>query len=192
MLYRKMEGKTCSSFSQYLYLSDLCKFFFFFFFFFLFCLKTPMAYGSSQVTGRIGAIAAGLCHSPTAWDLSHVGSLQHSSWQHQIPDPLSKARNQTCVLIDTSQICFCWATMGTPCKFFFTSWVCYNLTQFRHWDSIRESIRFHRLRVQSHEATPHLRCQSQVVGPQASTTSVQLGHKSEVPMTSTLLDSVIC
>ena len=88
--------------------------FLFLFFFFLFCLKTPMAYGSSQVTGRIGAIAAGLCHSPTAWDLSHVGSLQHSSWQHQIPDPLSKARNQTCILMDTSRICFHYATAGTP------------------------------------------------------------------------------
>ena len=37
--------------------------------------------------------------------------------QHRIPDPLSEARDRTCVLMDTSQICFHWATMGTPCTF---------------------------------------------------------------------------
>ena len=29
-------------------------------------------------------------------------------------NPLSEAGDQTCVLVDTSQIYFCWATMGTP------------------------------------------------------------------------------
>ena len=27
------------------------------------------------------------------WDLSHVCDLHHSSWQRQIPDPLSEARD---------------------------------------------------------------------------------------------------
>ena len=27
---------------------------------------------------------------------------------------LSKAKDQTCILKDASQICFCWAMMGTP------------------------------------------------------------------------------
>ena len=45
---------------------------------------------------------------------SHFCSLQHSSWQYQILNPLSKARDQTCILVDASQICFCWATVGTP------------------------------------------------------------------------------
>ena len=40
-----------------------------------------MAYGSSQARGRIGATAAG---------------LYHSSWQCQILNPLSEARDQTC------------------------------------------------------------------------------------------------
>ena len=30
----------------------------------------------------------------------------HSSWQHQILNPLGKARNQTHVLIDTSQVSY--------------------------------------------------------------------------------------
>ena len=29
-------------------------------------------------------------------------------------NPLSKARGQTCVLMDTSHICYCWTITGTP------------------------------------------------------------------------------
>ena len=34
-------------------------------------------------------------------DPSHICDLHHSSQQHQILDPLNKARDQTCVLMDT-------------------------------------------------------------------------------------------
>ena len=47
-------------------------------------------------------------------DLSHIWDLHHSSQQHWIPDTLSKARDQTRILKDTSQISFYFATMGTP------------------------------------------------------------------------------
>ena len=47
-------------------------------------------------------------------DPSCVCDLHHSSWQHWIPDSLSKARDRTCILMDTSQIHFCCATTGTP------------------------------------------------------------------------------
>ena len=40
-------------------------------------------------------------------DPSHVCSLHRSSWQLWILNPLSEARNGTCVLMDASQICFC-------------------------------------------------------------------------------------
>ena len=40
--------------------------------------------------------------------------LHHSSWQHQILNPLSKARDQTCIFMNTSQVRYCWATTGTP------------------------------------------------------------------------------
>ena len=46
--------------------------------------------------------------------LSHVCELHHSSWQCQILNPLSKARDWTHVLMDTGQIHFQWAMMGTP------------------------------------------------------------------------------
>ena len=50
----------------------------------------------------------------TKWDPSCVCNLHHSSQQHWILNPLSEARNWTRILMDTSQICFCWATMRTP------------------------------------------------------------------------------
>jgi len=40
-------------------------------------------------------------------DPSLVCKLHHSSWQRQILNPPSKARDQTCVLMDASQIRFC-------------------------------------------------------------------------------------
>ena len=53
------------------------------------------------------------------WDPSYICDLHHSSWQRQIFDPLSKARDQTCVLMDTRQVPFCYITVGTPEGFFF-------------------------------------------------------------------------
>ena len=77
------------------------------FFFGLFAISwaVPAAYGGSQARGRMGAVAASLHHSH-----SNVGSesdLYHSSRQCQILNPLSKARDQTCLLTDTSQVLNC-------------------------------------------------------------------------------------
>ena len=85
-----------------------------------FCLfrAEPMAYENSQARGRIRAAAASLYTTATAtWDPSHLCNLYHRSRQHWILNPLSKARNQTCVLMDTSQIRFHWTVMGTPIPF---------------------------------------------------------------------------
>ena len=84
-----------------------------FFFFFCFFRATPVVYGGSQARGRIGATAAGLTHRETR-GLSHVCDLYHRSRQRWIHDPLSKARDRTCILIDTSRIHFHCATTGTP------------------------------------------------------------------------------
>ena len=46
--------------------------------------------------------------------LSHDHDLHQSSQQHQILDPLSKARDQTHILMDSSRVHFHCATMGTP------------------------------------------------------------------------------
>ena len=77
---------------------------FIYFLYFLLFMVTAAAYGSSQARGRIGAIAAGLHHSCSNADLSHVCDLHSSSWQHQILNPLSKAGDQTCILMDPSRV----------------------------------------------------------------------------------------
>ena len=63
------------------------------------------------------------CATTTAmWDPSHICHLHHSSQQHRISNPLSEARDQTCVLIDAIQIHFHWAMAGTPNHNFF-DWI---------------------------------------------------------------------
>ena len=47
-------------------------------------------------------------------DPSCVCDLHHGSQQHQILNPLSKARDRTCVLMVTNCIGFRCATVGTP------------------------------------------------------------------------------
>ena len=47
-------------------------------------------------------------------DQSPVWNLHHNSWQCQIFNPLSEARDWTRNLMVRSQICFHCATMGTP------------------------------------------------------------------------------
>ena len=61
------------------------------FFLFVFCVftATPKAYGNSQARGPIGTT---------------VAILHHSSQQHWILNPLSKARDQTHVLMDPSRV----------------------------------------------------------------------------------------
>ena len=40
----------------------------------------------------------------TTPDPSHVCDLQHHSWQHRILNPLSKARDQTAMVVDPGQV----------------------------------------------------------------------------------------
>ena len=63
-------------------------------FLFLFCLfrAVPVAYGSSQARGQLGAVAAGLHHS------------HNSTRSEPVLNPLNKAREWTRVLMDTSWV----------------------------------------------------------------------------------------
>ena len=47
-------------------------------------------------------------------DPSCIFDRHHSSWQHQMPSPLSEARDRTRNLMVPSRICFHCAMMGTP------------------------------------------------------------------------------
>ena len=49
-------------------------------------------------------------------DLSCICNLHYSSQQHQILNPLSQARDQTYILMDTVGLLICCATTGTPKK----------------------------------------------------------------------------
>jgi len=75
-------------------------------FFFFFLRATPMAYGGSQARGQNGAIAAGHSHSHSNARSEPGLDLHHSSQQRLILKPVSETRDQTCILTDTSQICF--------------------------------------------------------------------------------------
>ena len=45
-----------------------------------------------------------LAYATAMWDPSHICNLCHSSWQHWILKPLSRARYQTHILMDTIQV----------------------------------------------------------------------------------------
>ena len=60
-----------------------------------------MAYGISQTRGQIGTVTDGLYHSHSNAALSHIFDLHCSLRQHQILNPLSEARDQTHILMDT-------------------------------------------------------------------------------------------
>ena len=47
-------------------------------------------------------------------DPSHIFDLHHSSWQCRAPDPLIKARDGACILVNTSWIRWHCTTTGTP------------------------------------------------------------------------------
>ena len=53
-------------------------------------------------------------------DLSRIGDLHYCSWQHRIFNPLSKARDQTFIFMDASQISFLLSHIGSPCVSLFT------------------------------------------------------------------------
>ena len=70
-----------------------------------------VAYGSSQL-GVKSELQLPATATATP-DPSFIYHLHHSSQQHQILNPLSEARNQTHDLMDTSWVCYHWATVGT-------------------------------------------------------------------------------
>ena len=41
------------------------------------------------------------------WNLRHLSDLHHTSQQCWILNPMSEARDQTCILTDTSWVCYC-------------------------------------------------------------------------------------
>ena len=59
--------------------------------------------------GLIRATVAGLCHCHSKLGSKLILRPTPQLWQCQILNPLSKARVWTCILMDTSQVRYCWA-----------------------------------------------------------------------------------
>ena len=91
-------------------------------FFFFFCLfrATPMAYGDSQARVESELQLLAYSTATATSNPSRICDLHHSSQQHQVCNPLSKARDWTHILIDPSWVHNHWAMMGTPfvCLFY--------------------------------------------------------------------------
>ena len=89
------------------------------FFSFLFCFLMPkqrhMEIPSLEVKWELQLEA--YTTAPATWDRSCVCDLHHSLRQPWIPDPLREARDQTCLLADTSQVRFHCAARGTHTLF---------------------------------------------------------------------------
>jgi len=71
---------------------------------------SPLTYGHSQTRGQIRAYAT----ATSTRDQSRTCDLHHSSQQRQILNPLSEARDPTCILMDTSRILVRCTTTGIP------------------------------------------------------------------------------
>ena len=72
-------------------------------FFFILFTATPVAYGSSLSRDQIRAATGAYATAVATLDLSHICHLHHSLHQCRIFNPLNEARNQTHILLDTSQ-----------------------------------------------------------------------------------------
>ena len=92
-------------------------------------------------------------------DPSYVCNLHHSSQQCRILNPLSKAKDQTHIFMDTSWVHYCWATMGTPILIpFFVCFVCLFLVMLCNslmWD----------LYSQTKDWTPAASCETNLKTP---------------------------
>ena len=115
-------------------------------FFFLFRTE-PVARGSSQARGHLRAAASGLHHSHSNSGPEPPLRPAYSLWQHWILNPLSKARDWTHILTDTSQVRYCWATKGTPRILLLSQLKARQREIFLFLISVREVGSQHRLRA---------------------------------------------
>ena len=78
--------------------------------FFLLFRAVPVAYGSFQAGVKSELQLLAYATATATPDPSRVWDLHHSSRQCRISDPLSEARDRTCILMDTSRFHYHWVT----------------------------------------------------------------------------------
>ena len=67
-------------------------------------MTTAVVFGGSQARGRTKAAAEAYTTATATQDLNLICNVHHSSWQHGILNPLSKARDGTLIFMDTSRV----------------------------------------------------------------------------------------
>ena len=82
--------------------------------YFLFCMATPAVYKVPRLGAKSELQLPGFATATAKPDLSFICNLHHSTWQCQILNTLSEAKDRTPILMDTSWVHYCWPTMGTP------------------------------------------------------------------------------
>ena len=65
-------------------------------------MAAPVAYGSSQARGRIRAAAGAYTTATATPDPRYICDLRYSLQQCWILNPLSEARDQTCIFTETT------------------------------------------------------------------------------------------
>ena len=112
----------CSPWSliQALHYNNFFISFFLFFFFFCFLGLYPKHMEGPRLGVKSKLQLSVYTTATATQDPSHIFNIHRSSQQHQILNPpRGKARDWARILLDTSRICFCCATMGTPNVFYF-------------------------------------------------------------------------
>ena len=107
-------------------------------FFLVFFRATRSAYGVSQARDQMGAAALAYAAATATQDPSHICDLHQCSRQCQILNPLSEARDGTCVLMDASQILFRepWQELPLPTLFkHFLTFRCVKILQISYCTS---------------------------------------------------------
>ena len=100
ILYAGTAILTISETSEYHIYLFLCAFFFFSFFHAHGIWMFPGSQARSQIRAAVPAYATAIA----TWDPNYICDLHCSSWQHQILNALSEARDWTCILMDTSRV----------------------------------------------------------------------------------------
>ena len=86
---------------------NLCIYLCMYVFIFLFIFRAePTVYGSSQAKVPKELQLPAYTTAMAMGDLNCICDLYQSSWQCQIPDPLSEARDDTGVFMDARHVCY--------------------------------------------------------------------------------------